>query len=148
MSASAGVKIACIQCGREFGIPPSWARRTIKRSCPDCVPLDAARNLKRTMTAIQRECVCGKAFLVQPNVAQKGKGKFCSPACSMKYRRTTVTRTAGGQTSITPKAKDRMAAVDDDKGGAVRCAGPGEEHYRERGVMCRRCEWRAFEVAS
>lgn len=99
--------------------------------------------------SVVRNClICDVEFRTNPSQVANGKGKFCSVPCGRQGRRTVITKPA--PTAITPKHLDRLLApVGLDNGGAVRCAGPGPEHYRERGQMCRSCEWRAFqEVAS
>lgn len=57
---------------------------------------------------IIRRCKCGKEFLTRPSYLKKGRGKFCSRACSDRYR-------------VTDEVREKLseAMTGKDRGGSV-----------------------------
>ena len=98
-----------------------------------------------TVVAVERSCPqCSRRYRVSGKLAAQGGGRLC-PWCTKRQKQlgSTIVRPAVAPVSNTALQADWP--TNDDRGGTVVCAGPGERHTRPFGVMCSRCEWRAFE---
>ncbi len=88
-----------------------------------------------TTTTTPRTCDhCGNPLL-------KRQLRACSVPCMQVLRAGVKPNPAARPGSVAPPI---WQWTGNDLGATVRCAGPGEEHYRERGKFCPKCEWRAF----
>jgi hypothetical protein len=147
------VTLVCQQCAASFSLARSDAEKPGRgKFCSRvCVGASQRKGLVSTRTC-QR---CSKQFEMQPHRVVAGRGYYCSAACRKTplptadpnpERATVKPKSPSAKSRPTTLGPNRDNEPLSDKGGPVRCAGPVQPpHTRPFGVMCQRCEWRAFE---